>query len=58
MLIAAATIVSAVLFSGVSLLLTEVRQRAATPTLVHLQPVFDMMLVTAIVHVTWAGGQS
>lgn len=57
-LIAAVSILAAVLFSGVSLLLTEARQRPASPTLIYLQPVFDMMLVTAIVHVTWAGGQS
>ncbi len=57
-IIAAGALFAAVLFTAVSLFLTEVRQRTATASLLYLQPVFDMILVTATVHVTWAGGQS
>ena len=57
-IIAAGALFSAVLFTAISLLLTEARRRPATPALLYLQPVFDMMLVTATVHVTWSGGQS
>ncbi len=45
-------------FTVVSVTWTEVRDRAASQSFFYVQAVFDMLLVTAAVHITWSGGQS
>ena len=57
-IIAATALGAAVLLTGTSFFWTEVRGRAPGTGLLYLQSVFDMLLVTAAVHVTWSGGQS
>lgn len=42
-----------VLFTGYSFYQTDIRRRLITPTFSYVQVVFDVALVTAIVHLTW-----
>ena len=51
-------LVAAVAFTAGSWIWTDLRQHAPGPGFLYLQAVFDMLLVTAAVHVTWSGGQS
>jgi signal transduction histidine kinase len=57
-LIASLTFVSALGFTATSYLWTGVWARHATATFLYLQTIFDLVLVTAAVHVTWDGSQS
>ncbi len=57
-LIAALAFVSALIFGSFSFLWTGPWRRPATTTFLYLQSVFDLLLVTAAVHVTWDGSQS
>jgi signal transduction histidine kinase len=41
------------LFTGYSFYATDIRRRVITPTFSYIQVVFDVVLVTAIVHLTW-----
>lgn len=52
------SLVSALAFTAASFMWTDLRQREVGTSFRYLQVVFDMMLVTAAVHVTWSGGQS
>lgn len=47
-----------VLFDAYSFYRTEVKQRPITPTFLYVQVLFDVALVTAIVHLTWEGSHS
>jgi len=57
-LIASLALVAAAGFTAVSFIWTDLRDHAPSPAFLYLQVVFDMLLVTAAVHVTWSGGQS
>ena len=57
-LIASMAIVAAVAFTAASFMWTDLRHHVAGPTFMYLQVVFDMLLVTAAVHLTGSGGQS
>lgn len=57
-LIASLAIVSTILFTAGSYVWTDLRRQVPSPTFLYLQVSFDMLLVTAAVHVTWSGGQS
>lgn len=46
-------LISTVLFAAYSFYQTDIRRRLITPTFTYVQMVFDVVLVTAIVHVTW-----
>lgn len=51
-------LLAAVAFTGYSFLQTELRRRPITPTFSYVQVLFDVVLVTAIVHITWEGNNS
>lgn len=51
-------LIAAVLFAAWSFYQTEIRRRLITPTFAYAQVVFDVVLVTAIVRVTWEGSHS
>jgi signal transduction histidine kinase len=57
-LIASLAFFAAFTFTSVSYLWTGSWGRPATATFLYLQTVFDLLLVTAAVHVTWDGSQS
>ena len=57
-LIISLALVSALAFTAASFIWTDLRQREAGQTFRYVQVMFDMILVTAAVHVTWSGGQS
>ncbi len=48
----------AIAFTVASWAWTDLRQREPGTTFVYLQTIFDMALVTTVVHVTWADGGS
>lgn len=50
--------VAAIGFTAGSYFWTDIRRKKPTPTFLYLQVIFDTLLVTAAVHVTWSGGQS
>ena len=52
------SLVAALAFTAASFIWTDLRQREAGSSFRYLQVMFDMLLVTAAVHVTWTGGQS
>ncbi len=49
---------AAVVFTAASWIWTELRGREPGKTFAYIQTIFDMGLVTTVVHVTWADGQS
>lgn len=51
-------LVAAIAFTAGSWIWTDLRQREAGPGFLYLQAVFDMLLVTTAVHVTWTEGHS
>jgi signal transduction histidine kinase len=51
-------LVAAVAFTAASWIWTDLRQHPPGPGFLYAQTVFDMVLVTAAVHVTWSDGQS
>lgn len=51
-------IVAALVFTAYSFYHTDISRRIITPSFAYLQTVFDVALVTAIVHVTWQGSHS
>jgi signal transduction histidine kinase len=51
-------LVAAVAFTAGSWIWTDLRQHDPGPGFMYLQTVFDMLLVTTAVHVTWSEGQS
>lgn len=51
-------LVAAIGFTAASYIWTDLRQREPGHTFLYLQSIFDMVLVTTAVHVTWADGQS
>ncbi len=57
-LIASLAFVATLAFTAVSYLWTGAWHKPATTTFLYLQTVFDLLLVTAAVHVTWDGSQS
>ncbi|MEP6905901.1 MAG: ATP-binding protein [Gemmatimonadales bacterium] len=57
-LIAALAFIVALIFGSVSFLWTGAWRRPATATFIYTQALFDLLLVTAAVHVTWDGSQS
>jgi hypothetical protein len=57
-MITSLALVASIAFTVSSVIWTEMRQREASQSFLYLQAVFDMLLVTAAVHVTWSGGQS
>lgn len=46
-------LVIAVVFAGYSFYQTEIQRRVITPTFAYVQVIFDVALVTAVVHLTW-----
>jgi len=48
----------AILFTAASYAWTGIRKKTPSRTFLYLQVTFDMLIVTAAVHVTWSGGQS
>jgi signal transduction histidine kinase len=48
----------AILFTAASYVWTGIRRNTPSRTFLYLQVTFDMLLVTAAVHLTWSGGQS
>jgi signal transduction histidine kinase len=57
-LIAALAFVASLIVTAISISWTGPWRRPATATFLYLQAVFDLLLVTAAVHVTWDGSQS
>ena len=57
-LIISLALVSGLAFTAASFIWTDLRQHEAGQTFRYVQVMFDMILVTAAVHVTWSGGQS
>lgn len=57
-LIAALAFIAALAITVISNLWTGPWAKPATPTFLYLQVIFDLLLVTAAVHVTWDGTQS
>ena len=57
-LIAALAFITALIFGSVSVLWTGAWRRPATTSFIYTQAIFDLLLVTAAVHVTWDGSQS
>jgi signal transduction histidine kinase len=51
-------LVAAVAFTAGSWIWTDLRQHSPGLSFLYLQTVFDMLLVTAAVHVTWSDGDS
>lgn len=58
LLVAAAALALTLAFTAASLIVTEIRGETPGRRFLYLQTLFDMLLVTATVHVTWSGGQS
>ena len=50
--------VGALAFTAGSFIWSDLTQHPPGPSFFYLQVAFDMLLVTAAVHVTWSGGQS
>jgi signal transduction histidine kinase len=57
-LIASLALVATMGFTAGSYIWSDLRQHPPSQTFGYLQVTFDMLLVTAAVHVTWSGGQS
>ncbi len=57
-LIASLALVATMGFTAASYIWTDLRQHSPSQTFLYLQVAFDMLLVTAAVHVTWSGDQS
>ena len=57
-LIASLALVATMGFTAGSYIWTDLRHNAPSQAFLYLQIAFDMVLVTAAVHVTWSGGQS
>ena len=57
-LIASLALVAAMGFTACSYIWSDLRQHPPSQTFGYIQVTFDMLLVTAAVHVTWSGGQS
>ncbi|HZK78893.1 MAG TPA: ATP-binding protein, partial [Gemmatimonadaceae bacterium] len=57
-LIASLALVATIGFTAASYIWTDLRRNVPSATFLYLQVVFDMLLVTAAVHITWSGGQS
>ncbi|MEO8193840.1 MAG: ATP-binding protein [Gemmatimonadales bacterium] len=57
-LIAFVAVASAIAFTAGSFAWTEVRHHEPSRNFLYLQSSFDMLLVTAAVHLSWFGGQS
>jgi len=57
-LIVSLALVTALAFTAASFIWTDLRQHDAGVTFRYVQVMFDMLLVTAAVHVTWSDGQS
>ncbi len=57
-LIASLAFVTSLIFTAFSFLWTGPWRRPATTTFLYCQSVFDLLLVTAAVHITWDGSQS
>ena len=57
-LIASLALVATIGFTAASYFWTDLRQKTPSATFLYLQVIFDTLLVTAAVHVTWSGGQS
>lgn len=57
-LVASLLFSSAMLFTGVSALVSEVYRRPAGDSFLYLQVLFDLLLVTGVVQVTWHGSAS
>ncbi len=57
-LIASLSLVATIAFTAGSYFWTDLRRNVPSPTFLYLQVIFDLLLVTAAVHVTWSGGQS
>jgi two-component system sensor histidine kinase PilS (NtrC family) len=57
-LIASLAFVAALAFTAGSFIWTDLTQHRAGTSFRYLQVTFDMLLVTAAVHVTWSSGQS
>ena len=51
-------LVAAIAFTAVSWIWTDLREHPVGTGFLYLQSVFDMILVTTAVHVTWSEGQS
>jgi signal transduction histidine kinase len=58
MLIVSLGAVGALAFTAGSFIWSDLTQHRPGPSFFYLQVAFDMLLVTAAVHVTWSGGQS
>ncbi|MDO8500802.1 MAG: ATP-binding protein [Gemmatimonadaceae bacterium] len=57
-MIVSLALVGAIGFTAASFIWTDLRKPDPGMTFLYLQVTFDMLLVTAAVHVTWSGGQS
>ena len=57
-MIVSLALVTSIGFTVLSFIWTEMRQHQTSQSFLYLQVVFDMLLVTAAIHVTWSGGQS
>lgn len=57
-MIASTALVATVGFTAVSFISTDLRENQPGPGFLYLQVVFDMLLATVAVHLTWAEGQS
>ena len=50
--------VAALAFTAASFIWSDLTDHSPGPSFLYLQVAFDMLLVTAAVHVTWSGGQA
>lgn len=57
-LIVSLAVVGALAFTATSFIWTDLTGHEPGPQFIYLQVAFDMLLVTAAVHVTWSDGQS
>jgi signal transduction histidine kinase len=57
-LLATLAFVATLLFTGASMVYSEQKQRSLNDTFFYVQIVFDLLLVTAVVHLTQAGNPS
>ena len=57
-MIASLALVAALAFTTASFIWTDLTGHRPGPSFMYMQVAFDMMLVTAAIHVTWADGQS
>ena len=57
-MIASLALVGAMAFTAASFIWTELTGHKPGPSFMYLQVAFDMLLVTAAIHVTWSDGQS